>query len=122
MGAVAIEKHYTNDPTRKGPDHRFSATPEVMAEIAQGVRDIHALKGSAEKRTTEAEAESKKKGRRSAFAQRDLPAGHVITRDDFRFIRPGVGIPPTDRAGLEGHALARAVPKGHPIIYDDLAG
>mgnify|MGYP001814633608 CR=1 FL=1 len=55
MGAVAIEKHYTNDPTRNGPDHRFSATPEIMAEIAQGVRDIHALKGSAEKQTTKAE-------------------------------------------------------------------
>ena len=37
MGAVAIEKHFTNDPARPGPDHRFSATPAVMAEIAAGV-------------------------------------------------------------------------------------
>ena len=43
MGAVAIEKHYTNDPTREGPDHRFSATPEIMKDIANGVDDIMAL-------------------------------------------------------------------------------
>ena len=43
MGAVAIEKHYTNDPTREGPDHRFSATPEIMKDIANGVDDIERL-------------------------------------------------------------------------------
>lgn len=121
MGAVAIEKHYTNDPTREGPDHRFSATPDVMAEIAAGVRDIHTLKGAPEKRTTPAEEVSKKIGRRSAFALRDLPAGHVIDASDFRFIRPSAGIPPTDRASVEGGRLARPVPKGHPITYDDLS-
>jgi N-acetylneuraminate synthase len=122
MGAVAIEKHFTNDPARKGPDHRFSATPEVMRTIAEGVRDIHILKGSAEKRTTPAEEESKRIGRRSAFALRDLPAGHVIGPADFRFIRPSAGIPPTDRAGVEGARLVRPVAAGSPITYDDLSG
>jgi N-acetylneuraminate synthase len=120
MGAVAVEKHFTNDPARTGPDHRFSATPEVMAEIARGVRDIHALKGTAEKRTTPAEEVSKKIGRRSAFALRDLPAGHVIGTADFRFIRPSAGIPPTERGSLEGARLGRAVRRGHPITGDDL--
>jgi len=121
MGAVAIEKHYTNDPTRKGPDHRFSATPEIMAEIAKGVRDIQALKGLAAKCTTEAEQVSKSIGRRSAFAIRDLPAGHVITEDDFRFVRPSAGIPPTDAAAPRGRALSAPVKKGDPIRYEDLA-
>ena len=120
MGAVAIEKHYTNDPERKGPDHRFSATPDVMHEIAHGVRDIHTLKGSPEKRTTPAEEVSKQIGRRSAFAQRDLPAGHEIGAGDYRFIRPSAGIPPTDSAALQGAKLARDVPRGHPIRYEDL--
>lgn len=121
MGAVAIEKHYTNDPTRKGPDHRFSATPDVMAEIAQGVRDIHSLKGKAEKLTTSAEEVSKSIGRRSAFALRDLPAGHVITDADFRFVRPGAGIPPNAGDVPRGSVLATPVKKGNPIRYEDLA-
>lgn len=121
MGAVAIEKHFTNDLGRKGPDHRFSATPEIMYEIAAGVRDIHALKGSADKFMTDAEAPQKAIGRRSSFAIRDLPEGHVITQADFRFVRPSSGIPPTDKAALLGSRLVRPVPAGNPITYDDLA-
>lgn len=120
MGAVAIEKHYTNDPSRKGPDHRFSATPEVMREIAEGIAAIHKLKGSAEKHTTEAEEISKAIGRRSAFALRELPAGHVVGPQDFRFVRPSAGIPPTDKAALLGQRLGRPVKRGHPITYDDM--
>ncbi len=121
MGAVAIEKHYTNDPARSGPDHRFSATPEVMREIADGARMIHSLKGDGIKKTTEAEEISKAIGRRSAFALTDLPVGHVVTDDDFRFVRPNAGIAATDKARLLGKPLMRAVNKHDPITYDDVA-
>ncbi len=122
MGAVAVEKHYTNDTTRTGPDHRFSATPEILAEIAKGTRDIHLLKGSGEKRTTEAEQVSKSIGRRSAFAIRDLQAGQKISADDFRFVRPAAGIPPNDKPALMGRQLKNAIPAGNPITYEDIDG
>ena len=121
MGAVAVEKHYTNDPARKGPDHRFSATPEVMGEIAKGRDDIHALKGIAVKETTKAEEVSKSIGRRSAFATRDIPNGATITDADFRFVCPGVGIPPNDASALRGKAVNKAIAAGDPIHYDDIA-
>ncbi|MEP2783717.1 MAG: N-acetylneuraminate synthase family protein [Pseudoruegeria sp.] len=121
MGAVAVEKHYTNDPTRKGPDHRFSATPDIMAEIAKGMKDIHQLKGSSLKQTTEAEEVSKSIGRRSAFALRDLPAGHTVTDQDFRFIRPSAGIPPNDKPAIMGKTLSKSVKAGSPITYEDIA-
>lgn len=121
MGAVAIEKHYTNDPNRSGPDHRFSATPDIMRDIADGAQDIHMLKGTAQKATTEAEQISKSIGRRSAFAIRDLEAGTELTDDDFRFIRPNAGVAPTDRALVRGGRLKKAVKRGDPITYDDLA-
>lgn len=120
MGAVAIEKHFTNDINRKGPDHRFSATPDIMRDIARGVADIHAARGSATKTMAEAEAPQKKIGRRSAFALRDLAEGHVVTESDFRFIRPSAGIPPTEKARLVGARLTRPVRMGHPITWDDL--
>ena len=120
MGAVAIEKHFTNDPERKGPDHRFSATPEVMKDIATGISELQTLKGQKIKKLAEVETPQKKIGRRSSFAMHDLPAGHVISKSDFRFIRPGAGIPPTDAASLLGARLRRAVAAGAPITYDDL--
>jgi N-acetylneuraminate synthase len=120
MGAVAIEKHFTNDMTRKGPDHRFSATPEILKEIAIGVEEIHTLKGSAEKQTTAAEEESKKRGRRSAFAQRRLSVGHRLTEADFRFIRPNAGISANCDQALPGRILKCEVPAGHPITWETL--
>jgi sialic acid synthase SpsE len=121
MGAVAVEKHITNDPGRPGPDHRFSATPDILRDIADGVAEVHLAHGTGKKATTEIEAGNKALGRRSAFAIRDLAAGEIVTRADFRFVRPGAGIPPTDAAALVDRRLARSVPSGHPITYDDLA-
>ncbi|WP_108483645.1 N-acetylneuraminate synthase family protein [Oceaniglobus ichthyenteri] len=121
MGAVAIEKHFTNDPTRKGPDHRFSATPDVMTEIATGVAEIHAARGTGLKQTSGAEQVNKSIGRRSAFAIRDLSKGDILTDEDFRFIRPNAGIAPTEAAKVRGATLARDVQRGHPIVWDDLA-
>jgi len=121
MGAVAIEKHFTNDPNRPGPDHRFSATPEVMAEIAQGVAEIHAARGNGLKQTSAAETANKATGRRSAFALRDLPVGHMITDNDFRFVRPGAGIAANHPDLVRGAKLARAVAMGDPITEADLA-
>lgn len=121
MGAVAIEKHITNDMSRKGPDHRFSATPDILAEIADGVRDVALARGTGEKSTQSAEVVNKAVGRRSAFALRDLAAGTRIGPDDFRFVRPGAGIPPNDSEALLGRMLARSVPRGHPITYEDIA-
>ena len=122
MGAVAIEKHVTNDMGRKGPDHRFSATPDVMVEIAQGAKDAWIARGRGQKATSASEVVSKSIGRRSAFALRDLQAGEVISEQDFRFVRPSAGIPPTDKASLIGKALKTSVPKGDPIRYEDIEG
>lgn len=120
MGAVAIEKHFTDNTNRKGPDHRFSATPDVLKEIAKGAHEISLMRGSNEKSTTTKEEANKALCRRSAFAVRDLAAGTVVTDADFRFIRPGAGIPPTEGARLRGARLTRAVARGHPITWDDI--
>ena len=120
MGAVAIEKHITNDMTRQGPDHRFSATPDVLSEIATGVAEIHIARGTSVKSTVAAERINKALGRRSAFALRDLPAGHVVEEGDFRFVRPGAGIPPTDPTAPLGRTLSAPVRARHPITYEVL--
>ncbi|MFT6301996.1 MAG: pseudaminic acid synthase [Granulosicoccus sp.] len=120
MGAVAIEKHFTNDITRTGPDHRFSATPDIMREISTGIEQIHELKGSAEKHTTDAELVSREKGRRSAFATRPLSAGHIITATDFRFVRPNAGIAANNSSAVIGQPLKHAVNAGHPITLRDI--
>lgn len=120
MGAVAIEKHYTNDPDRSGPDHRFSATPSIMKEISDGVKGIHAAKGDGVKRTLPAEEANKAVGRRSAFALRDLAPGTRLTTADYRFIRPSGGIPADQSGRLHNATLKCFVSQGSPIREEDL--
>lgn len=120
MGAVAVEKHFTNDPDRGGPDHRFSATPDVMKEIAEGAAAIHAARGDGIKRTLPAEETNKALGRRSAFALRDLHKGHVLRHEDYRFIRPAAGWPADRADALPGRVLTSDIPAGYPIRVEDV--
>ncbi len=121
MGAVAIEKHFTDDMTRPGPDHRFSATPDVMKEIAEGVRLGHIARGVDGKETAAAEQGNRDAFRRSAFALRDLKAGDVLAPADYRFVRPNAGVPVSDKLALIDRPLSRDVKKYDPITYEDLA-
>ena len=121
MGAVAIEKHFTDDMTRPGPDHRFSATPEILRDIAQRVDLLQTMRGTASKDTATAEATNRAAFRRSAFALRDLKAGEVLGWGDYRFVRPNAGVPVSDKPALIDRRLARDVKQYDPITYDDLA-
>ena len=120
MGAAVIEKHFTNDTLRSGPDHRFSATPEIMAKIAVGSAKAHLARGQAKKSATNAEQTNKLVGRRSAFAIKNLAVGTMLSSTDFRFVRPAAGIPANDPTSLKGAVLLRKVTKGHPIRYEDI--
>lgn len=120
LGAVAIEKHFTNDPGRRGPDHRFSATPEVMKDIADGVQGIHVAMGDGIKQTRPAEEANKALGRRSAFALRDLPVGTKLAASDYRFIRPGGGVPADKPGKMRNATLKSFVPQGSPIREEDI--
>ena len=120
MGAVAIEKHITNDTNRKGPDHRFSSSPEVMRKISEGIRMVNLARGTGIKDTQFVEASNKLLGRRSAFALRDLPVHHRIEDGDFRFVRPCSGIPANRKDEILGKQLVRAVNAFNPITFEDI--
>lgn len=120
MGAVCVEKHFTNDRNRSGPDHRFSAEKQELIDIRCGIERLEVLKGCDAKGTTAAESENKIKGRRSAFAVKDLIPGEKLTRADYRFVRPGNGIPANRTDLLEGREIKRFVSAGAPITTEDL--
>ena len=120
MGAVAIEKHITNDTGRTGPDHRFSSTPEEMTKISEGIHTVHLTRGTGYKVTQPVEETNKSIGRRSAFSLRDLPVNHQIEKGDFRFVRPCSGIPANHKDKLIGQRLVRPVSAFNPITFEDI--
>lgn len=88
MGARVIEKHFTDDVHREGPDHHFSMTPETWREMVDRTRDLEAALGSPDKVVADNERETVVIQRRGLRFARPLAAGSVIGSDDVVALRP----------------------------------
>lgn len=87
-GATWFEKHFTMNKALEGFDH---AHAQDAAELKAYVRDIHeawqALQAPADKLSDE-ERYTRQRARRSLYAARDLPPGHVLRDEDVLIVRP----------------------------------
>lgn len=88
LGARAVEKHFTDDTARIGPDHGFSMDPVTWRAMVDDTRLLEAALGDGQKKVEENEQETVVLQRRCVRAARDLPAGTVLTRDDLVVLRP----------------------------------
>ena len=119
LGARMIEKHFTDDTSRVGPDHPFSMTPVTWREMVDRTRELEAALGQAAKEVAENEKETVVIQRRCVRAARELPAGTILTRDVLEPLRPApVGsIPPYELPHLIGKRLRWAVQKGEHLTW-----
>jgi N-acetylneuraminate synthase len=88
LGARVVEKHFTDDTTREGPDHAFSMDPFSWREMIDRSRELESALGTTLKDVVENERETVIVQRRAVRARRSLPAGHVVTREDLVVLRP----------------------------------
>lgn len=88
IGARVIEKHFTDDNGRVGPDHAFSMNPESWREMVERCRELEAALGNGIKRVEENEAETVVLQRRSLRLAKDRKAGDVLTEQDLEVLRP----------------------------------
>jgi N-acetylneuraminate synthase len=90
LGARVIEKHFTDDTTREGPDHAFAMDPYTWAEMVENTRRLERALGSADKFVAENEQETVIIQRRCLRASRDIQPGEVFTREMIDVLRPAV--------------------------------
>ena len=88
LGARAVEKHFTDDNDRVGPDHKFALNPAAWAEMVENTRRLEQALGQADKFVTQNEQETVVLQRRCLRAAGDLPAGTVLTREMIDVLRP----------------------------------
>jgi N,N'-diacetyllegionaminate synthase len=107
LGARVIEKHFTLDKSRATfRDHAMSADPADLKRLAQALHSLDEMMGDGKKRPGVSEMETMAAARRSVVAARNLPAGARLSLDDFEFVRPGNGLPPSAARYLAGRRLA----------------
>jgi sialic acid synthase SpsE len=88
MGARVIEKHFTDDVHREGPDHHFSMTPTTWGDMVSRTRELEAAFGNPTKVVADNERETVVIQRRGLRFARPLSAGHVISATDLVALRP----------------------------------
>jgi N,N'-diacetyllegionaminate synthase len=120
LGACVIEKHFTLNKERIGPDHFFSAEPGEMKRLVEAVRKIGKMLGDATMDQSAREVEVRKKFRRSIVAASDLSAGHVVAREDLVLKRPGNGLRGREIPRLIGWRLKKSVKKDRRIYFSML--
>jgi N-acetylneuraminate synthase len=88
LGARVVEKHFTDDTSRTGPDHGFSMDPDTWRAMVDATRMLEAALGSGEKGVEANEQQTVVLQRRCVRAARNLAIGEVITRGDLEVLRP----------------------------------
>lgn len=120
LGACVIEKHFTFDKTRKGPDHPFAMDVSEMAAMIREIRLLEAALGVPIKQLTPAETETVILQRRSLFAKVDIPAGTTITADMIEALRPAIGITPKCMHLVMGRKAKVDIAEGEPITWEKI--
>ncbi|MFZ5585183.1 MAG: N-acetylneuraminate synthase family protein [Thermodesulfobacteriota bacterium] len=120
LGGSVIEKHFTDDKTRSGPDHPFAMDGAEFKAMAQAVRELERALGDGVKRVAAEEGQTVILQRRSLYAARPLKAGQVLTRDDLVVLRPQHGITPDHLERVVGRTLARDVGELEPVTWEHL--
>jgi pseudaminic acid synthase len=117
MGAVALEKHCTLRRADGGPDAGFSLEPEELARLVGSVRTAFDAMGKVNYERTASER-GNAVFRRSIYAVKDVAAGEVLSPQNIRVIRPGLGLEPRHYDELIGKPAACAISRGTPLSWD----
>lgn len=116
LGATVIEKHFTLRRADGGVDSAFSMEPSEMSQlVAETSRAWQAL-GSIAYGPTEAELSSLQ-FRRSLYVVKDLKRGDVLSPDNVRAIRPGLGLPPKYLEHVMGKTVNQDVKRGTALEW-----
>ena len=116
-GASVIEKHFTLHRSDGGVDSAFSMEPDEMAQLVQETeRAWHAI-GQVSYGITKAENQSLQY-RRSLYVVQDMKAGDVLTHNNLRAIRPGLGLSPKYYDVVLGKVIKRDVKQGTALCWE----
>jgi N-acetylneuraminate synthase len=117
LGATVVEKHFTLSRADGGVDSPFSMEPAEMQQLVQETERAWQALGTVSYGATAAEKKSMV-FRRSLYVVTDMRAGEVLSKDNVRAIRPGLGMPTKYFDVIIGKRLRRSVPRGTAISWD----
>lgn len=116
LGATVIEKHFTLKRSDGGVDSTFSMEPNELAQLVLETKRAWQSLGQISYGPIEAEKQSIQ-FRRSLYIVQDLQAGAILTPENLRCIRPGMGLSPKYYDSLLGRTVNQDLKRGTPIKW-----
>lgn len=117
LGACVIEKHFTLNRADGGVDSTFSMEPAEMAQLVVETERAWQAMGQVSYGATEAEKKSLV-FRRSLYVVQDLEAGDVLSKENVRAIRPGLGLQTKYLEIVLGKRVSRDVKRGTALSWE----
>jgi sialic acid synthase SpsE len=122
LGARVVEKHFTDDNKRVGPDHKFAMNPRTWAEMVENTRLLERALGSADKFVAENEKDTAIVQRRCLRAARDIRGGETLSREMIDVLRPATpgSIMPYEIQSVIGTRAVSDIPAGKELRWTDV--
>jgi sialic acid synthase SpsE len=119
LGARVIEKHFTDDNRREGPDHPFSMTGPAWRDMVDRTRELECALGSPRKVVEENERETVVLQRRCLRAAADLGPGTVLRPEMLEALRPAPrdAVMPFDLSRVVGKMLTSDLRAGEYLKW-----
>lgn len=122
LGAELLEVHLTMSRAMFGPDVPASLTPDELALLVRGARDIatmnrHPMQKDAMR---DDQVALRRLFGHSVVAAGPLAAGTMLTIDALAYKKPGDGIPAEQATALIGRRLRRSLATDEPVAWSDL--
>jgi N-acetylneuraminate synthase len=116
QGAVVIEKHFTLSRADGGVDSAFSLEPSEMNQLVVETERAFDSIGSVTYGPT-AEEEKSLVFRRSIYICKDVSENDVLTEDNIKIIRPGLGLAPKYYESLLGRRFNKSLSRGDALEW-----
>jgi len=122
LGACVIEKHFTDDKRRKGPDHPFAMDAKDMKEMVDSIRTLEKALGDGVKELYEEENQTVVLQRRCLRARKDIAKGVVITENMIDVLRPAPkgALYPEYKNMVVGRTSRTVIKKGAPLTWENV--
>ena len=114
LGARVVEKHFTDDTSRPGPDHPFSMDPKTWRAMVDDTRLLESGLGVGTKHVQQNEKETIVLQRRAIRVTRDIAAGEVLDRSLIQFQRPSPAdaLPINEADSILGKEFDKSIENG----------
>lgn len=135
LGAIVVEKHYTNDRSLKGRDYYSSLNPDELAELVSEIKSLKEkeleeivpdekirenILGNSEIKLSEEELEYRNIMKKNIVASKDIEKGEKIELDKLAFKRAESGLSPKDAEKIIGKEAKEDIKKNQVLKMEML--